>query len=132
MTAQSGGAPTKLAILLWASSPEAPELCATPFVYAAAAAAMDCEVEIHFTAGSVRLLVKGVAASLYSSSDREKSIFEFMQDAARQGVKFYACSMASREHLRPDEALIGELTGMAGAAAFAHRALDPAWTTLVF
>ena len=42
---------TRLAILLWAATPERPALCATPFVHAMAAAALDCEVEIHFSGG---------------------------------------------------------------------------------
>ena len=45
----------KLAILLWAASPERPQLCATPFVHAAAGAAFDAEVEIHFAGPAVRL-----------------------------------------------------------------------------
>ena len=54
----------KLAILLWSATPERPQLCATPFVHAAAAAAFDCEVEIHFAGPTVRLLVAGVADGL--------------------------------------------------------------------
>ncbi len=124
--------PGKLAILLWATSPERPELCAAPFVHAAAAAAMDCEVEIHFTARSVRLLVAGVAANLYAGVGTDKSIYQFMQEAAQQGVAFYACSMASREGLEPGESLVPELRGTVGSATFVARAVDPAWSTLVF
>ena len=54
----------KLAILLWSATPDRPQLCATPFVHAAAAAAFDCEVEIHFAGPTVRLLVAGVADGL--------------------------------------------------------------------
>lgn len=55
---------SKLVILLWAATPERPDLYVMPFVYAAVAAAMDCEVEVHFTGPSVRLLIEGVAAAL--------------------------------------------------------------------
>ena len=44
-----------LAILLWATDPDDPARCATPFFHAAAAAAMDLEVELYFASRSVRL-----------------------------------------------------------------------------
>ena len=50
------------AILIWSVTPERPQLCATPFVHAAAV--FDCEVEIHFAGPAVRLLVAGVAESV--------------------------------------------------------------------
>lgn len=122
----------KLALLLWATSPDRPETCAAPFVYAAVAAAMDCEVEIHFAGRAVRLLVPGVADALYSNAAREKSIAAFMHDAADHGARFLACSMALHEHVAPGEPLIAACAGRAGAAAFIQRSLDPAWRTLVF
>lgn len=120
----------RLAILLWAASPERPELCAAPFVYAMAAAALDGEVEIHFAGASVRLLAPGVAATAVTVAG--KSLYTFMQEAAALGVRFYACSMAARQYLPPGVATIPEMTGQAGATAFADRALDPEWRTLVF
>lgn len=123
---------TKLAILLWSVSPEQPDLAAAPFVYAAAAAAMDCEVEIHFAGTAVELLAPGVAQRLHSSPDRERSIYDFMQDAARLGASFLGCQMALRAHHLVDRPLIPEYSGAAGATAFVARALDPEWSTLVF
>ena len=60
----------KLAILVWAADPGRPELCATPFYFAAAAAAMDVEVEMYFTARSVELLRRGVAETLLTCCAR--------------------------------------------------------------
>src|SRR5262245_65910604 len=54
----------RLAILLWATDPSVPDLCATPFFHAAAAAAMEIEAEPYFVSRAVRLLVPRVAASL--------------------------------------------------------------------
>ena len=60
-----GGKPLgKLAIMLWATDPQEPHRCATPFFHAAAAAAMGAEVEVYFTGHSVRLLARGVADAL--------------------------------------------------------------------
>lgn len=121
----------KLAILLWSVSPERPDLAAAPFVYAAVAAAMDCEVEIHFAGPATRLLVPGVAAALRTGRG-DKTLYAFMQEAAGHGARFLGCSMAMAEHLSPGEPRIPEYAGAAGAAAFVMRSLDPEWRTLVF
>lgn len=122
----------KLAILLWATGPDVPYLCATPFFHAAAAAAMDVEVEMHFSGKSVLLLVEGLAAALYAGTSREMSIYSHMQQAASFGTRFFGCSDALDAHAVDRARLIPELTGVAGAAAFLGRVLDPEWATLVF
>ncbi|WP_186453990.1 DsrE family protein [Denitratisoma sp. DHT3] len=119
-----------LAILLWSATPERPDRCAAPFVHAMAAAALDCEVEIHFSGAAVALLIAGAAAEAHTAAG--KPLYAFMQEAAALGVRFYACSMAARQHLPPDAALVPEFTGHAGATAFVARTLDPEWRTLVF
>lgn len=123
---------SRLAILLWALSPDTPHLCATPFFHAAAAAAMDAEVEIHFSGKSVLLLVPGTAAELFAGVDREMSIYRHMQQATGLGAKLFACSDALDAHRIDRSRLIPELAGIAGATAFVGRTLDPEWATLVF
>lgn len=127
-----GGEPRRLAILLWSVDIARPELAAAPFVYAAAACALDAEVEMHFAARSVRLLVAGEAAARHSAAQGGRSLYAFMQDAARNGARFLACSMAWAEYVGDGEAAIPEFAGHAGATAFVARSLDPAWRTLVF
>jgi predicted peroxiredoxin len=123
---------SRLAILLWAATPERAELCATPFLHAAVAAALDCEVEIHFSGPATRLLVAGVAEQLFSTPDRQASIYSFMQQASSHGVRFVGCAMALRAHLAPEEATIAEYDGRATMTDFVLRALDPEWSTLVY
>ncbi len=123
---------TRLAILLWAANPDQPELCGTPFFHAAAAAAMDAEVEIYFTSKSVMLLVQGVAESLYSGPRRRESVYTFMRHAAAHGARFYACAQAMEERGLTAAELIPEVTAAAGAAAFVARCLDEQWSTLVY
>lgn len=123
---------SRLAILLWSVDIDRPDLAAAPFVYAAAAAALDAEVEIHFAGRSVRLLVADEAAGRTPSARGQRSLLAFMQDAARGGARFLACSMAWAEYVGEDETAIAEFSGQAGATAFVARSLDPAWTTLVF
>lgn len=122
----------KLAILLWNATTDQPQLCATPFVHAAAAAAFDCEVEIHFAGPTVRLLVEGVAAGLRPWDGGETSIYDMMRQAANLDVKFLACAMAMNALVRPGEALIPEYGGTAAASAFVQRTLDPEWASLVY
>lgn len=122
----------RLAILLWSASPDRPELCATPFVHATAAAALDCEVEIHFTGPAARLLVAGVADSLYPGPGDKKSVHVFMREAANLGVRFIGCCMALAAQVQEGETTIPEYQGTATATEFVMRALDPEWATLVF
>lgn len=123
---------SKLAILLWAATPDRPELCSMPFVYAAVAAAMECEVELHFTGPAVRLLIEGVAADIHSDPGNGKSVYGFMQDAAELGVRFLGCSLALRQYVGENVKKIAEFSGTAGAATFIMRKLDPEWEVMVF
>lgn len=123
---------TRLAILLWSVSVERPELAAAPFVYASAACAMDCEVEIHFAGTAVRLLEPGVADVLYNPAEPEYPVRWFMNNAARAGARFYGCGMALHAHGLAGRELIPEYTGAAGAAAFVARSLDDEWSTMIF
>ena len=122
----------KLAILLWAATIERPQLCATPFVHAAAAAAFDCEVEIHFAGPAVRLLVTGVADALRPWPGVDTSIYQMMRQATNLGVELRACAMAMVALVDKGEALIPEYAGTSAASAFVDRALDPEWATLVY
>jgi len=113
----------KLAILLWLAPLDRPELLRAPFVYAAAAAAMDAEVEIHFSGRTVRLLV---------ADAENQETKKYMKEVAAEGVRFLGCSTALKRHVREGETMIPEYGGAAGAASYAQRAIDPEWRTLVF
>jgi predicted peroxiredoxin len=123
---------TGLAILLWAADPDEPERLATPFAHAAAAAALELQVEVYFSARSVLLLKPGVAESLRASERFEKTITDWMQDALDHGARFFACSdsLAAQGLAMAD--LMPAARHHGGAVQFAMRAADPAWATLVF
>jgi predicted peroxiredoxin len=122
----------KLAIMLLTIDPALPHLCGTPFFQATAAAAMDVEVEIYFASRSVRLLVRGVAETIYPRSNGTKSVYDFMKDAADLGVKFFACGGAMEPCDATKEELIPECTGLAGAATFVTRVMDDEWKTITY
>jgi predicted peroxiredoxin len=121
-----------LAIVAWAANPAVPHLCAAPFFHAAAAAAMDVEVEVYFTSAAVLLLKRGVAASLHSGPQQRETVYEFMRQAVAQGARFYACSQALGEYGLTLAELIPETSGAAGAATYAARSLDEDWVTVVY
>ncbi len=123
---------SKLAILLWSADLDRPDLAAAPFVYAAAACALDAEVEVHFAGRSVRMLIAGAAEGKSTSQNGGRSLYAFMQDAAQGGASFLACSMAWHEYVAAGETTIVEYAGQVGATAFVARSLDPEWQTLVF
>ncbi len=121
-----------VAILLWATDPERPALLATPFVHAAAAAALELPVEIYFSARSVQLLVPGVAARLRASEHFERTIYDTMQQAVAHGAKLFACTDALHAQGLDSANLIPECTGHGGAVQFMARAGDLRWRALVF
>lgn len=124
---------TRLAILLWSVRCDDAPRAAAPFVYAATAAAMDAEVEIHFAAESVKLLVPGLAAQIrIGQGPQARALSAFIEDAVSMGAKLLGCSMALAEHLPAQTAWIDGYAGAVGAAAFVRRTLDPTWRTLVF
>jgi uncharacterized protein len=122
----------KLAILLWATDPDAPDRCATPFFHAAAAGAMDVEVEVYFTARSVLLLNPERATRIFAGQQDQTSIQDHMQQARSHGAKFLACHDALAAQGLSAETVRAEVNGFAGAAAFMARVLDPEWVTLVY
>jgi predicted peroxiredoxin len=121
-----------LVIVCWAANPDSPRLCGAPFFHAAAAAAMDVEVEVYFTSAAVLLLKRGVAASLHTGPRQSETVYEFMRQAAHHGARFYACSQALCEYGLTLADLIPETSGAAGAATYAARSLDDDWVTVVY
>jgi predicted peroxiredoxin len=124
--------PQGIAILLWASEPEAPHRLVTPFFHAAAAAAMDVPVEIYFTARSVLLLKPGVAAGLRASPGVQKTVLDALREAVQHGAVLLACTDALHAQGLDHEGLIPECTRRGGAVQFMARVCNPAWRTLVF
>ena len=121
-----------LAIVAWAANPDVPHLCATPFFHAAAAAAMDVEVEVYFTSAAILLLKNGVAATLRTGPQQRETVYEFMRQAVAHGARFYACSQAMCEYGLMLADLIPETSGAAGAATYAARSLDKDWVTVIY
>ena len=121
-----------VAILLWSADPADPVRLATPFAHAAAAAALELQVEVYFAARSVLLLKPGVTEQLRASERFDKTIADWMQDALDHGASFFACSDALAAQGLTHADLIPAGRHHGGAVQYASRAADPAWATLVF
>mgnify|MGYP003417134939 FL=1 len=121
----------KLALLIWAATPDHPDLVVTPLIHALAARALDAEVEIHFAGPAIRWLVDGVANLKYATPAREKSIGDFLHELQQEGVSLYACSMAQAQWVAAAESLLPGCRH-AGATAFVVRALDSEWRTFTY
>lgn len=121
-----------IAILLWASEPEAPHRLVTPFFHAAAAAAMDMPVELYFTARSVLLLKPGVAECLRASTLHDKTVLDALREAVAHGAVLLACTDALQAHGLGQQVLIAECTQRGGAVQFMSRVADPSWRCLVY
>jgi predicted peroxiredoxin len=121
-----------LAMLLWSLDPERPELLATPFFHAAAAAAMDVPVELYFAARAVHLLVPGVADGLCASAHAGKSIGQHLRDAHAHGARLFVCTEALQAQGLAGTPLIPQCEGHGGAVQFMARATDRRWQSLVF
>ncbi|PTT88575.1 hypothetical protein DBR42_09495 [Pelomonas sp. HMWF004] len=123
---------TGLALLLWSADPDQPARLATPFAHAAAAAALEMQVEVYFSARAVLLLQPGVAEGLRASERFDKSIAAWMHDALSHGARFFACTDALAAQGLTQADLMPAARHHGGAVQYAARAADPAWTCLVF
>jgi uncharacterized protein len=125
----------RLVIVVWSCGPDRPDgatLVAAPFVYALAAAALDIEVEMHFTSGTVRWLLHGVAQHAHTDHARSKTVLDFIREAKAAGVRLHPCAMALAEHRGAGEPLLPEADAIAGAATVVGAAFEDGTRTLVF
>lgn len=130
--ADAAGAVNGLAILLWAAEPQQPHRLATPFFLASAAAAMEQQVEIYFSARSVLLLQPGVADGLRAADGSPRSIGDYLRESAAHGARLLACTDALQAHGLSRQGLIPECAGHGGMVQFAARLAEPGWRALVF
>jgi predicted peroxiredoxin len=122
----------RLIIQLWQASLSQPQLAATPFFFASAAAAMDMHVEVHVLGASIEMFVKNNDKRHQAIPPLNRKLSEFIDDAVRTGVRFYACSTAMRDrHLELSDLTegFGEVIGM---VTMLDRATQENTTVLTF
>ena len=121
-----------LALLLWSADLAAPQRVATPFVMAQAAAALELEVELYFTAQSVQLLTPRAGRTAVGFGPEQRPLADYLAQVHELGVKLYACGQALHAAGLKRADLIPLCSGLGGSVQFIGRSADPAWRTLVF
>ena len=122
----------RLIIQLWQSSLDNPELAATPFFFACAAAAMDMEVKVHVLGASVEMFVKNNERRHQTIPPMNRRLSDFIDDAIRTGVKFYPCSTAMRDRSLQLTDLIDGVHEIIGMVSMLDEATQDNTTVLTF
>lgn len=122
----------KLLIVLVNTDPRNPEELGAPFYHAAVAAAMDIEVDVICAATAGKLMRAGVAAGLHIKAGAAKTVYDWIQDAHKSGVRFWACP-ANLELFEMTEAdLIPECRGLMGAATMLQHVMSDDYRVLTY
>lgn len=122
----------RLIIQLWQASLANPQLAATPFFFASAAAAMDMHVEVHVLGASVEMFIKDNPARHQTIPPMNRKLSDFIDDAVRTGVQFYACSTAMRDRQLSLENLTDGFGEIIGMVTMLDRATQENTTVLTF
>ncbi|QWD80179.1 DsrE family protein [Polynucleobacter sp. MWH-Spelu-300-X4] len=122
----------RLIIQLWQASLANPQLAATPFFFASAAAAMDMHVEVHVLGASVEMFIKDNPARHQTIPPMNRKLSDFIDDAVRTGVQFYACSTAMRDRQLSLEDLTDGFGEIIGMVTMLDRATQENTTVLTF
>ena len=111
------GEEKKNLVILQTSGLDTPSRLPSPFFIATAAAAMEMEAAMVFTAKGCGILKKGEAEKVYIKTGG-KNISYFIDLALDAGVKFYYCQPGLELMDMTADDLIKEVAGVIGAAAF--------------
>lgn len=114
----------KLIIVMVNSDPRNGEELGAPFHQAAAAAALDYQVDVVLMATAGRLLKKGVAAGLTLKPGGKVTVYDLMRQAHEAGARFFGCP-ANLELFDMSQAdLIPECSGLIGSANLMRQVME--------
>lgn len=119
----------KLLIVMVNTDPENPSELGAPFAQATVAAAMEYDVEIVLSGRAGELAKKGVAEKIFVQQGNEKSVYDFIRDAAEAGVKFKVCTPTLE--IWGDD-LIPEIDETVGGAYIISEAMDDDTVTFTY
>ena len=121
-----------LAILVWSCDLSRPELLATPFMTAQAAAALDMRVKMLFSSQSVQWLLAEHADRLTGFGDERWPIARHLEASAELGVDIRACTQALHASGVDRSVLAPACAGVEGMVSFVEQGSAPGWRMLVF
>lgn len=129
----------RLVVVLASGSQDDPEPALLAFRYAATAAAMDAEVEIHAVGASVSLFRRDalpertvVAAPTVNAAMSSQDFVSQIREMKSLDIELYVCSAALAEAGLSLSDLIPEVSGVRGAAALLVAGLAPDARLLTF
>ncbi|MDX2258364.1 MAG: DsrE/DsrF/DrsH-like family protein [Hyphomicrobiaceae bacterium] len=114
----------KLIVILVNTDPRNGEELGAPFYQAAVAAALDYDVDLICTATAGRLMRKGVAERLFVKPGSPKTVYDYIKDAHRNGVRLLACTANLELFDMTQDDLIPECAGCVGAASFMAEIME--------
>lgn len=121
-----------LAILVWSCDLSRPELLATPFMTAQAAAALDMRVKMLFSSQSVQWLLVQHAELPTGFGDERWPIARHLEASAELGVEIRACTQALHASGADRGALSTHCAGVEGMVSFVEQGSAPGWKMVVF
>jgi len=121
-----------LAILVWSCDLARPELLATPFMAAQAAAALDMRVKMLFSSQSVQWLLADNAARLTGFGAEQWAIARHLEASLELGVEILACTQALHASGADRSLLARQCAGVEGMVSFVEQGSAPGWRMLVF
>jgi len=128
----SDGGAKGLAILVWSCDLDRSELLATPFMAAQAAAALDMQVKMLFSAQTVRWLLAEHAERRVGFGAERWTIARHLQVSQDIGIEIRACSQALHAAGSMREALGAHCAGVEGMVSFVEQGRASGWQMLVF
>lgn len=121
-----------LAILVWSCDLTRPELLATPFMTAQAAAALDMRVKMLFSSQSVQWLLAEHGGRPTGFGPQRWTIGRHLDASRDLGIDILACSQALHASGVQPQALAPQCAGVEGMVSFVEQGSAPGWRMLVF
>ena len=119
----------KLLIVLANANLDNPPELVPPLLQATVAAAMEYEVEVLLTGLGGRLAMRGQADSMIIEDEHHKTVYAYMQEAVRAGVKFKVCTPAIKLW---GEDIIPEIEETVGGAYIIQESMDDSVVTFTY
>ncbi|WP_306397601.1 hypothetical protein [Telluria beijingensis] len=121
-----------LVILVWSCDLTRPELLATPFMTAQAAAALDMRVKMLFSSQSVQWLLAQNSGLLTGFGEERWPISRHLDASAELGIEIRACTQALHASGMDRSTLAPQCAGVEGMVSFVEQGSAPGWRMLVF
>jgi len=122
----------KLLIVLVNTDPRNPEELGAPFYHATVAAALDYEVDVICAATAGKLMRKGVPENIQLKAGNDKTVYDWIRDARKQGARFWACPANLELFDMTEVDLIPECNGLMGAAAMLQKIMSDDYKVLTY